>query len=435
MSEVRNEYAEFLSAVPDRWSKVKMRDVGRIVSGGTPSRDAPSLWGGGIPWVTPGELTALPTKEIEKTAETISAAGLAGSGANLLPVNSLLITSRATLGARAVNTVPMATNQGFKSVVPFDRRLTDYLFHLTEKIKPEMVRRASGTTFLEISGSEFGDIVLPLPQADEATKIAEVLDTLDAAIRGTEAVVAKLRAMKQGLLHDLLTRGIDANGDLRLPQPEAPHLYHQTPLGWLPREWDALPLGDYTQHDITYGIVQAGPHIVGGIPYVRTGDMSGEALVRENMLCTSERIARSYRRSEVRAGELVIAIRATLGKVLPVPDDLDGANLTQGTARISPRGNVNPTCLMWAIRHRRGQDAIMKEVKGSTFMEISLGSLRKVPIALPRSRQEQDDIAVRLTGHDVAIAKEQALLDKLRLQKSGLMDDLLTGRVPVTPLL
>jgi type I restriction enzyme S subunit len=90
---------------------------------------------------------------------------------------------------------------------------------------------------------------------------------------------------------------------------------------------------------------------------------------------------------------------------------------------------------MWAIRHRRGQDAIMKEVKGSTFMEISLGSLRKVLMALPRSRQEQDDIAVRLTGHDVAIAKEQALLDKLRLQKSGLMDDLLTGRVPVTPLL
>ena len=273
------------------------------------------------------------------------------------------------------------------------------------------------------------------PDSDARDKIAEILDTLDAAIRGTEAVVAKLRAMKQGLLHDLLTRGIDANGDLRPPKPEAPHLYHQTPLGWLPKEWDALPLGGYTQHDITYGIVQAGPHIEGGIPYVRTGDMSGEGLVRETMLCTSERIACSFRRSEVRAGELVIAIRATLGKVLPVPGDLDGANLTQGTARISPRPNVNATCLMWAIRHRRGQDAIMKEVKGSTFMEISLGSLRIVPIALPSSRQEQDAIAKRLSEHDAAMATEQALLDKLRLQKSGLMDDLLTGRVPVTPLL
>lgn len=310
-----------------------------------------------------------------------------------------------------------------------------YFFHALKWVEPHLKSQTNGTGIPHVDRHVLEQVAVYLPAKLDQAKIAEVLDTLDAAIQGTEAVVAKLRAMKQGLLHDLLTRGIDANGDLRPPQPEAPHLYHQTPLGWLPKEWDALQLGDYTQHDITYGIVQAGPHIVGGIPYIRTGDMSGEALVRENMLCTSERIARSYRRSEVRAGELVIAIRATLGKVLPVPDDLDGANLTQGTARISPRANVNPTCLKWAIRHRRGQDAIMKEVKGSTFMEISLGSLRKVLMALPRSRQEQDDIAVRLTGHDVAIAKEQALLDKLRLQKSGLMDDLLTGRVPVTPLL
>ena len=244
MSEPRNEYVEYLRATPDRWAKVKMRDVGRIVSGGTPSRDAPSLWGGGIPWVTPGELTSLPTKEISDTNETISKSGLAGSGANLLPEKSLLITSRATLGSRAVNTVPMATNQGFKSLVPFNRQVTDYLYHLFEKIKPELVRRASGTTFLEISGSEFGEIDLPLPEMKEAVKIAEILDTLDAAIRGTEAVVAKLRAMKQGLLHDLLTRGIRANGDLRPPHPEAPHLYKQTPLGWLPKEWDVLEIQD-----------------------------------------------------------------------------------------------------------------------------------------------------------------------------------------------
>jgi type I restriction enzyme S subunit len=354
----------------------------------------------------------------------------------LLASGDMIFSWSGTLAVVRWQGGPAWLNQHLFKVTPAANIDAGFFFHVLSESVAEFDKRAHGSTMKHIKRGELSEHAVAVPDDPlEQAKIAEVLDTLDAAIRGTEAVVAKLRAMKQGLLHDLLTRGIDANGDLRPPQPEAPHLYHQTPLGWLPRGWDALPLGDYTQQDITYGIVQAGPHIVGGIPYVRTGDMSGEALVRENMLCTSERIARSYRRSEVRAGELVIAIRATLGKVLPVPDDLDGANLTQGTARISPRANVNPTCLMWAIRHRRGQDAIMKEVKGSTFMEISLGSLRKVLMALPRSRQEQDDIAVRLTGHDVAIAKEQALLDKLRLQKSGLMDDLLTGRVPVTPLL
>lgn len=358
----------------------------------------------------------------------------------ILRSGDVIITKDGTIGRVArVDKLPGdATINGTMMLVRPLRRLDyRYLYHVLngrgfQKLIDDKV---SGSSIPHLFQRDMVELEVDLPTTDHQSKIADILDTLDEAIRGTEAVVAKLKAMKQGLLHDLLTRGIDANGDLRPPQPEAPHLYKQTPLGWLPKEWGALPLGGYTQHDITYGIVQAGPHIEGGIPYVRTGDMSGEALVRENMLCTSERIARSFRRSEVRAGELVIAIRATLGKVLPVPEDLDGANLTQGTARISPKPNVNATCLMWAIRHRRGQDAIMKEVKGSTFMEISLGSLRIVPIGLPSSRQEQDEIAKRLYEHDAAMAAEQALLNKLRLQKSGLMDDLLTGRVSVTPLL
>jgi type I restriction enzyme S subunit len=77
----------------------------------------------------------------------------------------------------------------------------------------------------------------------------------------------------------------------------------------------------------------------------------------------------------------------------------------------------------------------MKEVKGSTFMEISLGALRQVPIGMPKERDEQNEIALRLSQQEKAISAEQVMLDKLRLQKSGLMDDLLTGRVSVVSLL
>ena len=71
-----------------------------------------------------------------------------------------------------------------------------------------------------------------------SAKIAEILDTLDTTIRQTEAIIEKLKQVKQGLLHDLLTRGIDANGELRPPQSQAPHLYKDSPLGWIPREWE-----------------------------------------------------------------------------------------------------------------------------------------------------------------------------------------------------
>lgn len=118
-----------------------------------------------------------------------------------------------------------------------------FLFWFLQPHIDEIHRKTPQTTVRHLSTKDVNAIPAPDFSGCHQSKIAEVLDALDAAIRGAEAVVAKLRAMKQGLLHDLLTRGIDANGDLRPPQPEAPHLYHQTPLGWLPKEWDVVPLG------------------------------------------------------------------------------------------------------------------------------------------------------------------------------------------------
>jgi len=443
MSDPVNEYAKFLRATPGRWAKVKMRDVGRIVSGGTPSRDVPALWGGGIPWVTPGELTSLATKEISETNETISKAGLASSGANLLPENSLLITSRATLGSRAVNVVPMATNQGFKSLVPFNRQFTDYLYHLVEKIKPELVRRASGTTFLEISGSEFGDIYVPLPEVEEAGKIAEILDTLDAAIRGTEAVVAKLKAMKQGLLHDLLTRGIDANGDLRPPQPEAPHLYKQTPLGWLPKEWETSKPPGLAMHNRP--VIRTGPFgssLKGehwrenGRPVITIGSFGENGFILDELLFIDEKKAAAMLEYEVHSGDLVFSRVADVGRSLVVDDRQAGWIMSSNLMRISvdPR-RLLPGLLHVQLRHSVRLRKQMSQLVNSAGRDVANSAvLLALDIAVP-PRQEQASIRDAIEAINEKLASEEDQLDKLRLHKSGLMDDLLTGRVPVTPLL
>ncbi|MXV05542.1 MULTISPECIES: restriction endonuclease subunit S [unclassified Xanthomonas] len=291
------------------------------------------------------------------------------------------------------------------------------------------------TNQLELSRTPLRLSQFPTPSLNEQEMIGSVVDTLDTAIHETEALIAKLKAVKQGLLHDLLTRGIDANGELRPPQSEAPHLYKPSPLGLIPNAWNVEPLSRYTASEITYGIVQAGPHIPGGVPYIRTGDMSGDSLIRETMLCTSRRIANSYMRSKVRAGEVVMAIRATVGRVLPVPDDLDGANLTQGTARISPSIDADGVFLLWALRHTRALKAINLEVKGTTFAEITLNALRRIPLAAPLELEEQIEIGRRLNAIDRSIMFECEILAKRRAQKFGLMNDLLTGRVRVTPLL
>jgi type I restriction enzyme S subunit len=294
---------------------------------------------------------------------------------------------------------------------------------------------SGSTNQLELSRTPLRVSRLPTPHINDQRAMGLVIDTLDTVIHETKAIIAKLTAVKQGLLHDLLTRGIDANGELRPPQTEAPDLYRKTDQGWIPLDWDVRPLSEYTSSEITYGIVQAGPHVPNGVPYIRTGDMSGDSLSREAMLRTSRRIASSYTRSEVRTGDIVMAIRATVGKVLPVPSDLDGANLTQGTAKVSPNAGTDGVFLLWAIRHSRSQQAIQLQIKGTTFAEITLGALRQVPIAAPVEINEQREIGKRLAAIDMQLQSEQQYLAKTHAKKSGLMNDLLTGRVRVTPLL
>ncbi|MBL3565464.1 restriction endonuclease subunit S, partial [Rhodovulum sulfidophilum] len=165
-----------------------------------------------------------------------------------LKTDDLLLTIVGTLGRRAIYRGDNVTFQRSVAYIRPDTRkiLSPFLFHCMghNDFLQQLKKRSNATAQAGLYLGELGQVSIPLFSKKDQIKIAEILDTLDAAIRGTEAVVAKLKAMKQGLLHDLLTRGIDANGDLRPPHPEAPHLYKQTPLGWLPKEWDCSTLAN-----------------------------------------------------------------------------------------------------------------------------------------------------------------------------------------------
>lgn len=308
----------------------------------------------------------------------------------------------------------------------------DFGYYALDHASSELARIAQGTTFDAVGGAELRQLAIVSPPLPEQRRTAEILDTLDATIRKTEELIAKLRQAKQGLLHDLLTRGLDENGELRDPERH-PEQFKDSELGRIPRGWEVRRLEQWVRPDapITYGIVQAGPHVPTGIPYIRTGDMKGEKLSPDGLLRTSPGIARSYRRSRVECGELVFAIRATVGKVLLVPEGLNGANLTQGTARVAPSSELNARFLLAALRHERTRQQIRRVQKGTTFQEITLGQLRSLEVAAPKNLGEQRTIAARLDELDRRIDNEVVTCEKFLTLKTGLMDDLLTGRVRV----
>lgn len=313
-----------------------------------------------------------------------------------------------------------------------DRFDSQYFFYALKQWEPFMKAQTSGSGIPHIDKEVLGKLAIIEFDMREQSKIAEVLSTVDRAIEQTAALIAKQECIKTGLMQDLLTRGIDEHSNLR---SEATHEFKDSPVGRIPVGWEVSALKDIVDEPITYGIVQAGPHVEDGVPYIRTGDMAGDAIDRAQLLRTSFEIARSYNRSAVHTGDIVFALRATVGKVLPVTNELDGANLTQGTAKISPHSSIDTTFLLWALRAFPVQHAIRLEQKGTTFMEITLGNLRNIQVALPRDIEKQREIAVRLEGVEQLRNNYLWHRDKLSRLKAGLMQDLLTGKRRVTTLL
>ena len=169
-----------------------------------------------------------------------------------------------------------------------------------------------------------------------------------------------------------------------------------------------------------------------GVPYIKTGDMTADGIRLGDLARTSPSIAVKYRRSEVRSGDLVFAIRATVGMVAAVPSQLDGANLTQGTARISPSKRTSRRFLLWALRGIGVQKWIAQRTKGTTYREITLKTLRDVPIPLPTLR-EQRTLAQVLDSLAARESSEEWQRRQLLGLKSALMSVLLTGELRVTP--
>jgi type I restriction enzyme S subunit len=163
--------------------------------------------------------------------------------------------------------------------------------------------------------------------------------------------------------------------------------------------------------------------------------MAGDAIELDHLLRTSAAIAKSYKRSEVHIGDIVFALRATVGKVLPVTSMIDGANLTQGTAKISPAKCVDTKFLLWAMRHSAVLRQIQLHQKGTTFMEITLSDLRAIKVRIPNRVEEQAYIGEILSVQEALITRYTSQLKKLRSLKTALMQDLLTGRKRVTALL
>ncbi|MFT4252557.1 MAG: restriction endonuclease subunit S [Caulobacter sp.] len=349
--------------LPENWSWVVLPDVGRIVGGGTPPAGDMTNFsdGGGIPWITPADLTGYASTYIGRGRRDLTAKGFAACGAAKMPAGTVLFSSRAPIGYCVVAANEISTNQGFKSVVPVDGIVPEFLRHYLISSREYVASFASGTTFPEVSGARMAEVAVPVAPTEEQRRIVAKLDALTAC-------TARAR--------------IDLD---RIPALAA--RYKQAVLGKVFGELDYEPekLIDLVDpaRGIPYGIVQTGVPVPFGVPTVRCGDVRQFSVEKEGLKIVAQDIADAYARTQLRGGEVLLAIRGSVGNSAVVGPEFAGCNISREVALIPVGKRLRPRFAMFFLGSPEAQAYLKRHVKGVAQTGINLEDVRSLTLPVP----------------------------------------------------
>lgn len=340
------------------WEIKTIEEVCKIYNGGTPDTTQKQYWEGNHLWITPKDMGKNEGIYVDDTERKITDAGLKNSSAKMLPINSIILSSRAPIGHLAINTKEMATNQGCKGLVPKKSIQPLYLYYFLKNSVELLNRLGSGTTFKELSGTKLAGIEIPLPPYPEQKRIVAILDEAFAAIDTAKANAEKnLQNARE--LFETYVDNIFAN----------------------PGEgWEEKKLGDV--YDVRDGTHYSPKFQKSGYAFVTSRNLKNGKLDFNKIQYISEDDYNEYnKRSKVHKGDILFAMIGTIGN--PVVVEVEPNFAIKNVALIIvPKGQSN-YFLSYYLNSNFVIDRINRNTKGTTQKFVGLGNLRNFEISLP----------------------------------------------------
>lgn len=416
-----------VGSMPEDWQILKIKNVAETSSGGTPSRNNKEYFKGSTPWVKTGELT---NKYLEKTEECISKLAIKNSSAKVFPKGTILMAMYgATIGKMSILNVDASCNQACCSIIPDKSKAsTEYIYYALEYRKSLLISMRSGGAQPNISQQIIKVFEIPLPEIVEQEKIAEILSTVDADIKKTDAIVKETQQLKKGLMGKLFTDGI---GYTR---------FKKTKIGRIPDVWNLMTLKSMMDKGIILGHLdgnhgslypRANEFVDDGIPYLVANCLVNG---RVNFSCakylTKEK-ASTLRKGFAQDLDVLFAHNATVGPVGILKTDKDCVILsTSLTYYRCEQSKLNP----YYLYHFMGSEFFSKQykrvMKQTTRNQVPITTQRTFYHLIPLL-EEQNKIADILSEFDTKIENEQNYKTELEQLKKGLLQVLLTGKVRV----
>jgi type I restriction enzyme, S subunit len=345
----------------------------------------------------------------------------------------LMSTVRPNLQAFAIFSEPgnnFVASTGFAVLTPREDNNVGFIYNslLADYVRLQIENNITGTNYPAIACSKVPTLHIATPTSDEQSTIATILDTIDNAIQHTEAMIEKLQRVKAGLLHDLLTCGLDENGELRDPIRH-PEQFKDSPLGRIPKGWEIESLHQFTDF-ISYGFTNPMPSASDGSWMITAFDVGDGKInyskARHTTKCAYETMITS--KSKPMLGDILVTKDGTLGRVAVV--DQSNICINQSVAVLRPSQGVDAEYIARYLRSPHGQAAMLADAGGSAIKHIYITKLAEQLIPYPL-QEERQLIKFGLQTIDDNIRSEMSLLLKFKRTKQGLMRDLLTGIVQV----
>ncbi len=343
------------------WEYKKLGEVCEVVTGTTPKTNIPEYWGKGHYWVTPAELNDT-TVYIDKTERQITDEALSKTKLRLLPVGTVLLSSRAPIGKVAIANAEMYCNQGFKNCICSEAIYNKYLFYFLRLKKDYLNSLGRGATFKEISKSIVESIKIPLPPKSTQLAIVSELDKINELIRLKKEQLKDFDNLAQSLFYKMFGDPVENE-----------------------KGWEVKKLNEIVSDNcsISYGIVQPGDGVENGVPVVRPVDMTKTFVSRKGLKNTTKEISDSYKRTILKGNEILMCVRGTTGLISMATPELQGCNVTRGIAPIE----CGPTCDKWFVFYQILNPAIQHHIaeytRGIALKQINMKDVRDIPLCLP----------------------------------------------------
>ncbi|MCZ2627022.1 restriction endonuclease subunit S [Bacteroides fragilis] len=369
------------------WETKSINDLADVIGGGTPDTTVKSYWDGGIQWFTPSEIGK--NKFVDASLRTITEDGLNNSSAKLLPPNTILLSSRATIGECSLSLRECATNQGFQSLVS-KKCNVDFLYYLIQTKKKDLIRKSCGSTFLEISANEVRKIQVSVPSDVEQQKIAGLLSLIDKRIATQNKIIEDLKKLKSAISKHLFARK---------------DLLETT-----------ICLSNIATLKNGYAFQSGKYNALGKWKILTITNVSGERYINDEDYNCIINLPNDIQDHQVlKEGDILISLTGNVGRVSLCKDGDYLLNQRVGLLQLAK--NVNQEFLYQILSSQRFENSMIACGQGAAQMNIGKGDVESY--VLPYSSNVNNILLVAkiLHSYDEYIINEQRKLTLLTMQK------------------